>query len=74
MAWNYRIFEEIVYEERVHSLREVYYDSQGELEAYSEEAVGLTWEPEDGETLGRVLELVKEATKKPLLRAEDFER
>ena len=74
MTWNYRVFEEIVYEECVHSLREVYYDPQGELEAYSEEAIGLTWEPEDGETLESVLELVKEALKKPVLRAEDFDR
>ena len=72
MSWNYRIFEETYHGESTLSIREVYYDENGELSAYTQNPVGITWDPQEGETMEGQLALMKKAASKPIIRERDF--
>ena len=53
MTWNYRICKEVIcpgtnYEETEFSLREVYYDTGGNITGYTSNPVGLVSESLDG--------------------------
>ena len=61
MTWNYRICKEVIcpdtdYEETLFSLREVYYDSEGNITGYTANPVGLVSESLDGfkDTLSKI--------------------
>jgi hypothetical protein len=66
MSWNYRVFKE---EEDYYTIMEVFYDDAGNLSGYCPAAaVG-----ESPAVLLEVLDRMKTALEKPVLKEEDFQ-
>lgn len=73
MPWNYRIMEFPGDDGPIRGIHEVYYKEDGELWLYAKEASPVVWAVEDGEeTPLELLERMKEAVSKPVLRPSDF--
>lgn len=73
MTWNFRVMELIDSDgEPYHEIREIYYDENGKLNGYVDHAAeissvgglaGLAW----------VLDRMREALEKPVVRERDFQ-
>jgi hypothetical protein len=73
MSWNYRVMEFPGDDGPIRGIHEVYYDEKGEPWLYAVEASAVVWAVEDGdESPIELLEHMKEALSKPILRPSDF--
>jgi hypothetical protein len=69
-TWNYRVIETGAGDETSRAIHEVHYED-GVPVAYTENPAPIVWESDDEEPK-RVLERMREALDKPVLREEDF--
>lgn len=71
-SWNYRVMEFTEGEERWHAIHEVHY-RKGVPASYTAQPASVQWDPEDSNDTGhRILDRMREATSKPVLRPADF--
>jgi hypothetical protein len=71
MFWNHRVIEHTDPNgAKVYGIHEVYYDNDGNLQAYTEDAVGITWD--EGEDPMEIVERMVACMRKPVLKASDF--
>ena len=66
--WNYRVVRSNDYGEEYYEIKEVFYDSSGELMGYSDAVIGS--ESYDG--LFKVSEMIQSAHAKPVIDEKDF--
>lgn len=71
-TWNYRVIEKEHDGEISRAIHEVHYENDVPV-AYTENPASIVWEADDEEPK-RVLERMREALDKPVLREEDFRR
>jgi hypothetical protein len=71
-TWNYRVIETVHDGQICRAIHEVHYEN-GKPVAYVENAAGVAWETDDGEPR-RVLDRMREALDKPVLRPADFQK
>jgi hypothetical protein len=70
--WNFRVMEFSHGDETWRAIHEVHYEHNVPV-SYSENAAIVMWAPEEGETAGlAVVERMREAMGKPVLRESDF--
>jgi hypothetical protein len=71
--WNFRVMEFSHGEDTWRAIHEVHYEHNVPV-SYSQNEAIVMWAPEEGEAAGlNVLERMREAIAKPVLRVTDFE-
>ncbi len=74
MSWNYRIIEtefEKYPDEKDYSIHEVYYNKDGSIQSITLNPVPVSGDTQ--EEVGRILEMMKEALEKPILKKKKLE-
>ena len=71
MYWNHRVIEHDGEDgEKYFAIHEVYYGKDNKPMAYTENAVGITWGPDDNPM--QILEWMTNCLSKPYLKKSDF--